>query len=73
MPNLCHKAKVFREVSDMGRDFETELDDVVRLRNDVDHVKDVVHRDADLKGFVARLEMAEAWLNAIKGVEVQEN
>jgi len=57
----------------MGRDFETELDDVVRLRNDVDHVKDVVHRDADLKGFVARLEMAEAWLNAIKGVEVQEN
>jgi len=70
LADLCHKAKVLREVLDIGRDFETELGEVVRLRNDVDHVKDVVHSDADLKDFVARLERAEAWLHAVRGVDV---
>jgi exo-beta-1,3-glucanase (GH17 family) len=43
---------------------------VVQLRNDVDHVKDIVRSDADLKGFVERLETAEAWLNTVNNPEV---
>jgi PII-like signaling protein len=51
---------VLRGILGAGRDFEAELDKVVKLRNDVDHVKDIVRRDADLKQFVEHLETTEA-------------
>jgi len=66
LADLWHKATVLRGVLGAGRDFEAELDKVVKLRNDVDHVKDMVRRDADLKQFVEHLETTEAWLHIVK-------
>jgi hypothetical protein len=48
---------------------KTALDKVMKLRNDVDHVKDIVRSEAELKGFVERLETAETWLHNVKGLE----
>lgn len=67
LADLGHKATVLRETLGADRDFENELEKVVKLRNDVDHVKDIVRSDADLKGFVEHLETAEAWLRILKG------
>lgn len=67
--DLWHKARVLRGMLGASRDFEADLEKVVQLRNDVDHVKDIVRSDADLKGFVERLETAEAWLRIVKGPE----
>lgn len=64
--DLWHKAMVLRGMLSVGRDFEAELDKVVKLRNDVDHVKDMVRGDADLKGFVEHLETTETWLHLLK-------
>ncbi len=69
LADLCHKATLLRGMLGADRDFEAELEKVVHLRNDVDHVKDIVRSDADLKGFVERLETAEAWLNVVKSPE----
>src|ERR1019366_9523210 len=69
LADLWHKAKLLRGPLGAGRDFEAELGKVVKLRNDVDHVKDIVRSDADLKGFVEHLETAEAWLHIVKGPE----
>jgi hypothetical protein len=69
LADLWHKAKLLRGMLGAGRDFEAELDKIVKLRNDVDHVKDIVRSDADLKGFVERLETAETWLHIVKGPE----
>lgn len=69
LADLKDKAKVLRSILGTGRDFDAELDKVVQLRNDVDHVKDIVRSDADLKGFVERLETAEAWLHIVKRPE----
>lgn len=66
LADLWHKATVLRGILGAGRDFDAELDKVVKLRNDVDHVKDMVRRDADLKQFVEHLETTEAWLNVVK-------
>src|ERR1700677_2694875 len=66
LADLWHKATVLRGILGTGRDFEAELDKVVKLRNDVDHVKDMVRRDADLKQFVEHLETTEAWLHIVK-------
>jgi hypothetical protein len=65
LADLWHKAKLLREMLGAGRDFEAELAKVVKLRNDVDHVKEMVRSDADLKGFVEHLETAEAWLHIL--------
>jgi PII-like signaling protein len=59
LADLWHKATVLRGILGAGRDFEAELDKVVKLRNDVDHVKDMVRRDTDLKQFVEHLETTE--------------
>jgi hypothetical protein len=69
LADLWHKAKLLRGILGAGRDFEAELAKVVKLRNDVDHVKDIVRSDADLKGFVEHLETAEAWLHILKSSE----
>jgi hypothetical protein len=69
LADLWHKAKVLRGIFGAGRDFEAELEKVVKLRNDVDHVKDMVRGDADLKGFVEHLETAETWLHVLKSSE----
>ena len=69
LADLWHKAKLLRGTLGARRDFEAELGKVVKLRNDVDHVKDIVRSDADLKGFVEHLETAEAWLQIVKGSE----
>jgi hypothetical protein len=69
LADLWHKAKVLRGTLGASRKFEAELDKVVTLRNDVDHVKDIVRNDADLKGFVERLETAETWLNLLRRSE----
>jgi len=63
--DLWHKAKVLRAMFATGQDFDTDLEKVVKLRNDVDHVKDIVQGDADLKGFVEHLETAESWLRIL--------
>lgn len=69
LADLWHKAKLLRGTLGAGRDFEAELGKVVKLRNDVDHVKNIVRSDADLKGFVEHLETAETWLHIVKGPE----
>ena len=43
---------------------------MVKLRNDVDHVKDIVRSEAELKQFVEHLETAEAWLRVVKTPDV---
>jgi len=42
---------------------------VVKPRNDVDHVKDILLSDADLKEFVSHPETAEAWLEILRKAE----
>ena len=63
--DLWHKARVLRAMLAAGRNFDIDLEKVVKLRNDVDHVKDIVQGDADLKGFVEHLETAESWLHIL--------
>ncbi len=43
---------------------------MIKLRNDVDNVKDIVRSEAELKQLVEHLETAEAWLRAVKAPEV---
>jgi hypothetical protein len=69
LADLWHKARLLRDVIGLGRNFEIEFDRVVKLRNDVDHVKDIVRSDADLQGFVQHLETAEAWLELLNTME----
>ena len=69
LADLSHKASVLRDVLGADRDFEVELEKVVKLRNDVDHVKEIVRSDADLNGLVEHLETAEAWLRILKNTE----
>lgn len=69
LADLWHKAKVLRGMLGAGRDFEVELEKVVKLRNDVDHVKNIVRSEAELEGFVEHLETAEAWLRILKSSE----
>lgn len=70
LADLCHKAKLLRGLLGKGRDFDAELAKVVKLRNDVDHVKDIVRSEAELKQFVEHLETAEAWLSIVKAPAV---
>jgi len=70
LADLGHKAKLLRRMLGLGRDFDAELAKVVKLRNDVDHVKDIVRSEAELKGFVEHLETAEAWLQIVKSPDV---
>jgi len=44
-----------------GRDFDADLAKVVKLNNDVDHVKDIVWSEAEII-----LRPAEAWLHIVK-------
>jgi hypothetical protein len=67
--DLWHKATVLRGVLGAGPDFDVDFEKVLKLRNDVDHVKDMVRSDADLKGFVGHLETAEMWLGKLKKAE----
>jgi hypothetical protein len=39
LADLCHKAKLLRGILGSGREFDSDLVKVVKLRNDVDHVK----------------------------------
>ena len=43
-----------------------DFKNVASLRNDVDHVKNIVRSDADLKEFAQRLETAETWLQILQ-------
>jgi hypothetical protein len=67
--DLWHKATVLRSMLAAGRDFEADIEKVRELRNDVDHVKDMVKGTADLTRFVEHLETAEAWLHILKSSE----
>ena len=67
--DLWQKATVLRSFLGAGRDFETDLEKVRQLRNDVDHVKDMVKGTADLARFVEHLETAEVWLKILKQAE----
>ncbi len=66
LADLIGKARVFRKMLGTGRDFDTDLESIRELRNDVAHVKEIVRSEADLKGFVIRLETAEVWLQILK-------
>lgn len=70
LADLSHKAKLLRRLLGAGRDFEADLSKVIKLRNDVDHVKDIVRSEAELKQLVEHLETAEAWLRAVKAPKV---
>jgi hypothetical protein len=70
LADLWHEAKLLRRLLAAGRDFDAELTKVVKLRNNVDHVKDIVRSEAELKQFVEHLETAKAWLRIVKTPEV---
>ena len=69
LADLVHKAKVLRLILASGRVFEQDLERVASLRNDVDHVKNIVRSRTDLKRFVQRLETAEHWLHILQNSE----
>lgn len=56
LADLWHKATLLRGLLGKGRDFDAELSKVVKLRNDVDHVKDIVRSEAELKHLSIALE-----------------
>ena len=60
-----HKARVIRAPFLKGFSFDSDLKKLVRLRNSVAHVHQVVRSDADLHRFVEQLETATAWTNAL--------
>jgi hypothetical protein len=70
LADLWHKAKLLRGLLGKGRDFDAELAKMVKLRNDVDHVRDIVRSEAELKQSVEHLETAEAWLRIVKSPAV---
>jgi hypothetical protein len=61
LADFAHKAKVIRRPWFTRRDFEGELAKLVKLRNAVAHVHNVVRSDADLHHFVEQIETAVAW------------
>jgi hypothetical protein len=67
LADLGHKAKVLRSLLSAKGDFERDLRNLVSLRNDVAHAKDMIRSDADLMLFVGRIETAEVWLEVLKG------
>ena len=70
LADLGHKAKLLRGLLENGRDLDAELARVVKLRNNVGRVKDIVRSEAELKQFVEHLETAEAWLSIVKAPAV---
>jgi hypothetical protein len=67
LADLGHKAKILRSLLSAKGEFEQDLRNMVSLRNDVAHAKDMIRSDADLKSFVERIETAEVWLEMLKG------
>ena len=63
---ILRLARIRRGTLAAGRDFEVDFKNVASLRNDVDHVKNIVRSDADLKEFAQRLETAETWLQILQ-------
>jgi hypothetical protein len=66
LADLGHKAKVLRPLLSARGDFEKDLQNMVSLRNNVAHAKDMIRSDADLTAFVERIETAEMWLEILK-------
>jgi hypothetical protein len=67
--DIAHKAKVVRSILPT-KNFDAELDKIVRLRNATAHVKELVCSSSDLKRFVDQLETAESWLKALRNEPV---
>lgn len=65
LADFAHKAKVIHSPFLDRFDFDIDLAKLVRLRNSVAHVHEVVRSDADLHSFVEQLETATAWTNAL--------
>jgi hypothetical protein len=65
LADFVHKAKVIRTRYLAQFDFDRDIEQLRKLRNDVAHVHPVVKSDADLHDFVGRLETAKAWTGAL--------
>ena len=65
LADFAHKAKVIHTPFLDRFDFDIDLAKLVKLRNSVAHVHEVVRSDADLHRFVEQLETATAWTNAL--------
>jgi len=65
LADFAHKAKVIRTPLLDRFDFDRDIAKLVKLRNSVAHVHQVVRSDADLHRFVGQLETATEWTNAL--------
>jgi predicted transcriptional regulator len=65
LADFAHKAKVIHTPFLDRFHFDTDLAKLIRLRNSVAHVHEVVRSDADLHRFVEELETATAWTNTL--------
>ncbi len=63
LADFAHKAKVIQTPFLTRFDFDDDLSKLVKLRNSVAHVHQVVRSDTDLHRFVEQLETAKAWTN----------
>ena len=68
LADFAHKAKIIRTPLLTCFDFDDDLARLVKLRNSVAHVHEVVRSDSDLHRFVGQLETAKAWTNALSGM-----
>lgn len=68
LADFAHKAKVVRTPLLSSFDFSGDLAKLVKLRNSVAHVHQVVRSDVDLHRFVEQLETAKAWTDALSGI-----
>jgi hypothetical protein len=65
LADFAHKAKVVQGGLPTNGNFEHDIEELRKLRNDVAHVHQVVRSDADLHHFVDRLEIATTWFAAL--------
>ena len=64
--DLIDKLRVIQDFLPKGCDFEAELKELIKFRNIVDHVRQLVPSNADLDRFVCRLEIVTRWTVAIE-------
>jgi len=67
LADLVDKLRVVQDFLPSKGEFETELEEVVKFRNIVDHVRPLVPSRAHLDQFVCRLEIVTRWIIAIEG------
>jgi hypothetical protein len=66
LTDLAHKARIIRERFIGIQDFDGELENIVKLRNAIDHVHEFAANADDLKVFVHRLELTESWIELMQ-------